>query len=222
MPKNAKFVSKEGFDSGVADVIINNNDDFLLNIKEEKVPEIGMLIDRKLYTKFEDKVKQDPVVQEMIDNKDIEKLEWYLKENVFDKPTEYFNIPKLEQSLGIDRKINVREVSMNILGLLKGYKTKKEKLEDEFNNFKLLNKDELTKYTAEEIKDIESVFEAYIVDKQVRECVYNKDYSPLFNSVIKNNLINLRNVKIKEMPILEYIKNYVAENGINCENYLRR
>ena len=222
LPKNAKFVSKEGFDSGVADVIINNNDDFLLNIKEEKVPEIGMLIDRKLYTKFEDKVKQDPVVQEMIDNKDIEKLEWYLKENVFDKPTEYFNIPKLEQSLGIDRKITVREVAMNILGLLKGYKTKKEKLEDEFNNFKLLNKDELTKYTAEEIKDIESVFEAYIVDKQVRECVYNKDYSPLFNSVIKNNLINLRNVKIKEMPILEYIKNYVAENGINCENYLWR
>lgn len=222
LPKNVKFISKEGFDSGVADVIINNNDDFLLDIKEEKVPEIGMLIDRKLYTKFEDKVKQDPAVQEMIDNKDIEKLEWYLKENVFDKPTEYFNIPKLEQSLGMDRKITVREVAMNILGLLKGYKTKKEKLEDEFNNFKLLNKDELTQYTAEEIKDIEAVFEAYIVDKQVRECVYNKDYSPLFNSVIKNNLINLRNVKIKEMPILEYIKNYVAENGINCENYLRR
>lgn len=222
LPKNVKFISKEGFDSGVADVIINNNVDFLLDIKEEKVPEIGMLIDRKLYTKFEDKVKQDPAVQEMIDNKDIEKLEWYLKENVFDKPTEYFNIPKLEQSLGMDRKITVREVAMNILGLLKGYKTKKEKLEDEFNNFKLLNKDELTQYTAEEIKDIEAVFEAYIVDKQVRECVYNKDYSPLFNSVIKNNLINLRNVKIKEMPILEYIKNYVAENGINCENYLRR
>lgn len=222
LPKNVKFISKEGFDSGVADVIINNNDDFLLDIKEEKVPETGMLIDRKLYTKFEDKVKQDPAVQEMIDNKDIEKLEWYLKENVFDKPTEYFNIPKLEQSLGMDRKITVREVAMNILGLLKGYKTKKEKLEDEFNNFKLLNKDELIQYTAEEIKDIEAVFEAYIVDKQVRECVYNKDYSPLFNSVIKNNLINLRNVKIKEMPILEYIKNYVAENGINCENYLRR
>ena len=222
LPKNVKFISKEGFDSGVADVIINNNDDFLLDIKEEKVPETGMLIDRKLYTKFEDKVKQDPAVQEMIDNKDIEKLEWYLKENVFDKPTEYFNIPKLEQSLGMDRKITVREVAMNILGLLKGYKTKKEKLEDEFNNFKLLNKEELEKYAGKQIDDIEIVFEAYILDEFVRECVYTKNYAPLFNSFLKQSLRDLHDVRLKNKPILEYIKDYVAENDINCDNYKRR
>ena len=33
-----------------------------------------------------------------------------------DKPTEYYNTKKLEQSLGLDRKLTVREIAMNILG----------------------------------------------------------------------------------------------------------
>ena len=181
-----------------------------------------MLIDRKLYTKFEDKVRQDPNVKKMIEDLDVEKLEWYLKENVFDKPTEYFNIPKLEQSLGMDRRITVKEVALNILGLLTGYKSKKEKLVDEFNNFKLLNKEELEKYAGKQIDDIEVVFEAYIVDEFVRECVYSKQYSKLMNSVIKDNLKEIADIRLKNKPLLEYIKDYVAENDINCDNYKRR
>ena len=158
----------------------------------------------------------------MIEDLDVDKLEWYLKENVFDKPTEYFNIPKLEQSLGIDRKITVKEVALNILGLLTGYKSRKEKLVDEFNNFKLLNKDELEKYAGNQIDDIEVVFEAYIVDEYVRECVYTKQYSKLMNSVIKDSLKEISDIRLKNKPLLEYIKDYVAENDINCDNFKRR
>lgn len=181
-----------------------------------------MLIDRKLYTKFEDKVKKDPLVQDMIQNEDVERLEWYLQNEVFDKPNEYFNVKKIEQSLGIDRKITVKEIAMNILGLLKGYKTRNEKIEDEFNNFMLLNKEQLLKCSNEEIEDIKIVFEAYIVDETVRKCVYSKDYSPLFNSSLKNNLLKLKNLRIRNKPILEYIKDYITENDINCENFKRR
>ena len=209
-------------DPSVIDKVINKGTDFLLTIDEEKVPETGMLIDRKLYTKFEDKVRQDPNVQKMIEDVDIEKLEWYLKDQVFDKPTEYFNIPKLEQALGMDRRITVREVAMNILGLLTGYKSKKEKLVDEFNNFKLLNKDELEQYAGDKIDNIETVFEAYIVDEFVRECVYTKQYSKLLNSVIKDELKEISDIRLKNKPLLEYIKDYVAENDINCDNYKRR
>lgn len=209
-------------DPTVVDTIINKGADYLLTIEEEKVPEVGMLIDRKLYMKFEDKVRQDPNVKKIMEDMDIEKLEWYLKENVFDKPTEYFNIPKLEQALGMDRRITVKEVAMNILGLLTGYKSKKEKLVDEFNNFKLLNKEELEKYAGKQIDDIEAVFEAYIVDEYVRECVYSRQYPKLMNSVIKDNLKEISDIRLKNKPLLEYIKDYVAENDINCDNYKRR
>ena len=222
LPKVIKSDGTVEVDPSVIDKVINKGTDFLLTIDEEKVPETGMLIDRKLYTKFEDKVRQDPNVQKMIEDADIEKLEWYLKDQVFDKPTEYFNIPKLEQALGMDRRITVREVAMNILGLLTGYKSKKEKLVDEFNNFKLLNKEELEQYAGDKIDNIETVFEAYIVDEFVRECVYTKQYSKLLNSVIKDELKEISNIRLKNKPLLEYIKDYVAENDINCDNYKRR
>ena len=222
LPKYIKSGREGEIDPSVIDKVINNGADFLLTIEEEKIPETGMLIDRKLYSKFEDKVRQDPNVKKMMEDLDVDKLEWYLKDQIFDKPTEYFNIPKLEQSLGIDRRITVREVAMNILGLLTGYKSKKEKLIDEFNNFKLLNKEELEKYAGKQIDDIEIVFEAYIVDEFVRECVYTKNYAPLFNSFLKQSLRDLHNVRLKNKPILEYIKDYVAENDINCDNYKRR
>ena len=222
LPKVIKSDGSVEVDPSVIDKVINKGTDFLLTIEEEKVPETGMLIDRKLYTKFEDKVRQDPNVQKMIEDLDIEKLEWYLKDQVFDKPTEYFNIPKLEQALGMDRRITVREVAMNILGLLTGYKSKKEKLVDEFNNFKLLNKEELERYAGQKIDNIETVFEAYIVDEFVRECVYTKQYSKLLNSVIKDELKEISDIRLKNKPLLEYIKDYVAENDINCDNYKRR
>lgn len=222
LPKYIKQGTGGEIDPSVIETVINKGTDYLLTIEEEKIPDTGMLIDRKLYEKFEEKVRKDPNIQQIIEDLDIEKMAWYLKENVFDKPTEYFNIPKLEESLGIDRRITVKEVAMNILGLLTGYKSKKEKLVDEFNNFKLLNKEELEKYAGKQIDDIEAVFEAYIVDEYVRECVYKKDYSPLFNSVIKDNLKELRDVRLRNKPILEYIKDYVAENDINCDNYKRR
>lgn len=219
-----KSIEKPGglIDPPAIEKIIHHGADYLNSIEEEIIPDSGMKIDRKLYEKFEDKVRRDPEAKEIIDNVDIEKMEWFLKEKVFDKPIEYYNISKLEQSLGIDRRITIREVAMNILGLLTGYKSKKEKLIDEFNNFKLLNKEELERYSGNQIDDIEIVFEAYLVDENIRELVYKKDYSPLFNTFLKEHLRELKDVRLKNKPILEYIKDYVSDNNINCDDFRRR
>ena len=207
-----------GDDPTIIDKVIHNGADSLLTIDEEEVPEVGMKIDRMLYKKFEDKVKEDPEAQKIIEAKDIEALEWYLKENVFDKPTEYYNTKKLEQSLGLDRKLTIKEIAMNILGFISGYKSKTEKLKDEFENFKLLNKDELEQY-ADKIPDIEAVFQAYILNTQVRNFVKAKTLAPLFNMPIKENLRNLAGITIRNRTILEYISDYISENDINCENF---
>ena len=168
--------------------------------------------------KFEDKVKEDPMAQKIISEKDVEALEWYLKENVFDKPTEYYNTKKLEQSLGLDRKLTVKEIAMNILGFIKGYKSKTEKLKDEFENFKLLNKEEIQQY-ADKITDIEAIFQAYILDENVRKNVKEGTLAILFNMPIKENLRRLAGITIRGKTILNYIADYISENDINCENF---
>ena len=124
----------------------------------------------------------------------------------------------MQQSLGLDRKLTVREIAMNILGFIEGYKSKTEKLKDEFENFKLLNKEELQQY-ADKIPDIEAVFQAYILNSNVREMVKAKTLTPLFNMPIKENLRNLANLTIRNRTVLEYIGDYISENDINCDNF---
>lgn len=204
--------------SSIIDKVIHKGADSLLTIEEEMVSEVGMKIDRMLYKKFEDKVKSDPSAKEIIEAKDIEALEWYLKEKIFDKPIEYYNTKKLQQSLGLDRKLTVREIAMKILGFINEYKTKTEKLKDEFENFKLLNKEELQQY-ADKIPDIEAVFQAYILNSNVRQMVKAKTLTPLFNMPIKENLRNLANLTIRNRTVLEYIGDYISENDINCDNF---
>jgi type I restriction enzyme R subunit len=219
LPKYRESVEGRGGDEpSIIDKVIHNGADALLTMEEETVPEVGMKIDRMLYKKFEDKVKEDPAVQSILENKDIEALEWYLKENVFDKPTEYYNTKKLEQSLGLDRKLTVREIAMNILGFITGYKTKTEKLKDEFENFKLLNKEELEAY-ADKVTDIEALFQAYILSSYVREQVRNGSLTPLFNMPIKENLRAVTGLTIRNRTVLQYIADYISENDINCENF---
>lgn len=207
-----------GDEPSIIDKVIHNGADSLLTIEEEIVPEAGMKIDRMLYKNFESKVKEDPNIQKILEDKDVEALEWYLKENVFDKPNEYYNTKKLEQSLGLDRKLTVKEIAMNILGFIKGYKSKTEKLKDEFENFKLLNKEELEEI-ADKIPDIEAIFQAYILNSQVRELIKAKTLTPLFNMPIKENLRNLAGTTLRGRTILEYIAEYISENDINCENF---
>lgn len=220
LPSNREnYQARQTEENGsIIDKVVHHGADSLLTIEEENVPEVGMKIDRMLYKKFEDKVKEDPEAQKIIQKKDIEALEWYLKEHIFDLPTEYYNTRKLQQSIGLDRKLTIREIVMKLLGFITKYKTKTEKLKDEFENFKLLNKQELEQY-ADKIPDIEAVFQAYILNSKVREMVKMGTLSPLFNMPIKENLLNLKGLTLRKRTILQYISEYIAENDINCDNF---
>ena len=53
----------------------------------------------------------------MMDKEDYESAEKYLKENIFDKPKNYFNLDKLKTSLKLDRKPTIKELLLNIFGV---------------------------------------------------------------------------------------------------------
>ena len=202
----------------IVNKIINTGGDSLIKLDEEEVPETGMKIDKMFYQGFTDKVKADPKAQKLIENQDIEALAWYLKLYVFDKPSEYYSVKKLEQALNLDRHLTVRELAMNILGMIDRYKTKKERLHDEFENFKLLNKEELEPM-ADKILDIEAFFEAYVLREEIRNSIKNKQYADLLNTPIKESIRNIKDIQIRNRKIFDYIRDYIIENDINCENF---
>ena len=192
--------------------------DYLTKLSNMEIKYNGMKIDRKFYQSFEQKLMEDKNVVKMIESDDELALEFYIKSNIFDKPNEYYNVRKLERSLGLDRYITVKEIVLNIMGKLKGYKSKYEIVDDEFDNFVLLNKDELTDY-ADIMPSIEVIFQAYLLDSNIRTAVKTKQFHTFFNSPISTDIRKVKNVMIRNERLLDYISQYVTENDINCERF---
>lgn len=198
--------------------VINIGGDTLSSIEEEIIPETGMKIDRKFYKSFSEKVNVDPNIQVLIMNKDEEGLIDYLQREVFNKPVEYFTLEKIERALGLKRHLTIREVARNIIDGHETYKTKDEILNDEFENFLLINKDEIES-RPEIIPALREVFAAYLVDPEIREAIKHKQFQILINSQLYGSVKKIKSERIKNMPVLEYIPYYVTTNAINCERF---
>jgi type I restriction enzyme R subunit len=64
-----------------------------------------------------------------------EVVEEYVKDKIFDRPEDYFNLEKLRKAVKLDRRLNIREIIEKIFGLITDFKTKDELLDEEFEKF---------------------------------------------------------------------------------------
>lgn len=220
-----KLVTRHGSRNGVGggvkpeiEKVINLSQDTIQTITEETIGPSGMKIDRKFYSSFSEKVNVDPNIQVYIRNQDEDGLMDYLQREIFNKPIEFFTLEKIERALGLKRHLTIREVAHNIITGHNEYKTKEEILNDEFDNFILINKDDVELYP-ESIPALKEIFVAYLVDAEIREAIKHKQYNILINSQLRESVRQIRNEKIKNMPVLDYIPYYVTTNAINCERF---
>lgn len=221
-----KLVLKKGSSGGDGPIIdkpqiekvINLSGDSLESLNMEVVGIEGMKIDRKFYSSFSEKINVDPNIQILIRNQDEEGLIDYLQREIFNKPIEFFTLEKLERALGLKRHLTIREVARNIITGHEEYKTKDEILNDEFDNFVLLNKEDLEQ-CPECIPALREIFIAYLVDSNIREAIKHKQFQVLINSQLYTSVKKIKSERIKNMPVLEYIPYYVTTNSINCERF---
>ena len=106
----------------------NVDPDPLKSQVEYQVPVYGMKIDRKFYEQFEEKVKKDDVVREHYERGDIRAAEEYVRQNLFDKPEEFYNLDKLRKAVQLDRRLTLREIIEKIFGGVEKFKSKDELL----------------------------------------------------------------------------------------------
>lgn len=200
------------------DEFVWESSDALVSYGEEAVGASGMRIDREFYKSFEDKVNNDSQAQEIIKEGDGDKLEYYLRTYILDQPSEFFTVKKLERALGLNRRLGIKELVQYLLGNITKFKDRQELIEDEFENFVLINQDELLGYDGE-IGSIEALFEAYLTDPIIRKAVRDKQLQILINSPLAPDLRATRNVRIRGERLLDYMSDYVAINDINCEKF---
>src|SRR5215213_5140964 len=183
----------------------NFNFDPLKTLEEFRVGAEGMKIDRKLFERFEDRVKSDAEIKRMVEQRDFGAIEDYIVGNVFDKPEDYYNLDKLRKTLKIDRRLSLREIVEKIFGFIPYFKSKDELLEEEFDKFD-------SRYTPDEndFAAANHFFKSYLTDAEFREIIESQQYARLATNpngkAFRDVPPELRN------QIVEYIKDNVSLN----------
>jgi type I restriction enzyme R subunit len=192
----------------IAGIYEHTGEDILATIKEETIGPEGMRIDRMFYQRFEEAVKENPVVAANVEAGEWDKVIDYVNREVFNKPEQFFTLDKLRRAAAVDRRLTLREILEKTFGLIHRFKTKDELLEEEFSKFVA----DRTPPEPEAVPAIKDYFKAYVADGQIRHIVDTRDYiqfatNPSFSTR------DFRAVPEAYRTLVpEYVKDYVSLN----------
>jgi type I restriction enzyme R subunit len=200
-------------DSGEGPVVTGGTyehlgEDILATIKEETIGFEGMKIDRMFYEKFEDTVRENDFIAASVEAGQWDRVIDYVNKEVFDKPTEFYNLDKLRKAAAVDRRLTLREILEKVFGLIPRFKSKDELLEEEFSKFVADYKPQ----EAEAIPALKTYFKAYVTDGQIRHIIDEKDFADLATNPVFSTK-DFKAVPAKYRALIpEYIKDYVSMN----------
>jgi len=179
--------------------------DPLKSIIETQVGFEGMKVDRELFGNFSERVQEDEFVASKVAEGDFESAEEYVREHIFDKPEEFFNLAKLRMAAQVDRRLSLREILEKIFGLIPSFKSKDELLDEEFEKFISVHNPE-----PEYAIHIKNFLKAYITDTEVRDILETKEYARFATNPIRDDFMALTPELRTVVP--EYVKDYVPLN----------
>lgn len=202
-----KGTSTEGGGGGsyIVDEYDSTKHDPLKTFTVNEIGLEGMKIDRMYFEKFEDKVKEDDKIKELVQQKDFDAIEQYIISQIFDKPEEYYNISKLRNAIKIDRRLSLREIIEKIFGFIPYFKSKDELLDEEFEKFdsRYLPPEEYFTFARD-------YFKSYITDSEFRDIIENRKYA-LLNTNPNGDVFRKLPPELR-FAIPEYIKDNVSLN----------
>ncbi len=174
---------------------------------EQQVDFTGMKVDRMFFQQFEEKVKTDDEIKQLMEAGDVEIATARAKEKYDNKPEEYFDLEKLRRSLKIDRKIGWREL-LELIYFGNQIKGKDDLLSDEFEKF-------LSTNNVSDINDLHGLryfFYAYITDPSVREIIDQQEFTELYHNPTFNVEDFNRVPDEMKSKLPYYVKTYVPLN----------
>ena len=212
LPARTASAETSPVEDGVADPsapYIHTGGDTLVQVDVEQIGSQGMKIDRMFFEKFEDKVKADAVLQQQVESGQWDQATEHVMRELFNKPAEYFNLDRLARAAGVDRHLSIKEVLQKVFGLIPKLKTKDELLEDQFDDFLLINQGQLSDEQGAAVPAMKYFFKAYATDEQLRAIIDEKMYTEL-NVTPGFNMADLKAVPPEwRERIPEYVNDYV-------------
>ena len=200
--KSSGAVDDEPPDPPYAGEMVSMDPDSLAKLKEIIISGKGMRVDRDLYRSFKKKIVEDQTVEGLVREQNFGEAEIYLKDKVWDKPEEFFTIERIRRSLGLDRKLTVRELLLYAFGKIRYIPPLQECLDEEFDKF-----DRECDLEGSVHGSAKEVFEAYATDDDFRGIIDNKTYVELEVHPSGNAFEKLSEELQKSIP--DYIKQNV-------------
>ncbi len=180
--------------------------DIIASVREETVGYEGMKIDRMLFEKFGDAVRQDETITEAMMAGQWDRVIDYVNREVFDKPEEYYTLKKLRKAAAVDRRVTLREILERVFDLIPHFKSRRDLLEEEFAKFIADHKPE----EAGAIPAMKSYFEAYVTSDRIRVIIDERRYAELATNPTLS-LANFSEVPEKYRDLIpDYVKDYIS------------
>jgi type I restriction enzyme R subunit len=183
-------------------------EDLVSSLKTETIGHQGMKVDRMFFQSFEDRVKDMPDIAAGVEAGHWDVVTEYVHKHLLDKPTEFYTLDKLRKAAGVDRRLSLREILEKIFGLIPGFKSKDDLLEEEFAKFLADAKPE----DAESIPALKTYFKAYVSSESVRHIIETKEFTEL-NTHPVFSIADFKAVPPKFRQLIpEYVQDYVSLN----------
>ncbi len=153
---------------GRVESFTNTSVDLLATVVREEIGPTGMKADREMYRdRFDrqalDAVAADSALKDAIETENWSAIEDNIRRLLFEKPDEFWNLPKLQNLFKTDRLPTLREILARVLGFATGISTRSQLANEEFERF-------LTTQTisSTHVREMRTIFTAFLLDADCR------------------------------------------------------
>ncbi len=155
----------------------NTSPDPLKEVAAEAIGKDGMKIDREMYrqrfaSQAQEAAAAHPDLREAVASENWPAAESIVARLLMNKPTEFWNLLKLQEIFRSDRTPSLREILQVIFGLLPGVATREQVAGEHFERYLATQPVDATK-----LRESRQVFLAYVLDGMARSLIEAGDFA---------------------------------------------
>lgn len=158
----------EGPGGEVPEDYVNTSPDPMAGVVSETIGTDGMRIDREMYReRFAEQagkaVSEDPGLRQAFEAEDWAAVEERIRRLLFEKPAEFWSLPKLQELYKTDRLPSLREILARVFGLIPEIPTRSKLAEEAFEKFVTTAETDAT-----HSRELRTIFVAFLLDPTSR------------------------------------------------------
>ncbi len=150
------------------DDFTNTSPDPVASVARDEIGLFGMRIDREMFRErfaqqAGEAVAGDPILRQAYEDEDWPAVEARVRRLLFEKPQEFWDLPKLQEVYKTDRLPSLREILARVFGLISGIPTRAQLADEAFEGF-------VTTQTTNAVhsRELRVVFVAFLLDESSR------------------------------------------------------